>query len=128
MKHRLASVAAVLAGACLLSACGTTSSRFEWGGYEGALYAYAKAPDKRPVYRTALESAIAKGRATNRVAPGLLAELGYLDLEDGDTKGAVALFEEEMRLFPESKSFLSAVVARAQSGSVPEAAKTGAVS
>lgn len=102
--------------ALLLSAC-ATPSRFEWGGYEGALYSYAKKPDLRPQYRTALERAIEQGRKTNRLAPGLLAELGYLALEDGDVATAVPLFEEEMRAFPESRAFLQGVVARAQSAS-----------
>lgn len=97
----------------LLSAC-ATPSRFEWGGYEGALYGYAKKPELRPQYRTALERAIEQGRKTNRLAPGLLAELGYLALEDGDVATAVPLFEEEMRAFPESRPFLTGVVARAK--------------
>ncbi|MEW6017368.1 MAG: DUF4810 domain-containing protein [Pseudomonadota bacterium] len=100
----------------LLTAC-ATSSRFEWGNYEGALYSYAKKPEFRPQYRTSLEKAIEQGRRTNRIAPGMLAELGYLSLEDGDTTAAVALFEEEMRLFPESRPFLEGVTARARGGS-----------
>ena len=97
----------------LLSAC-ATPSRFEWGSYEGALYAYSKKPDLRPTYRKALEKAINEGRRTRRLAPGLLAELGYLTLEDGDSAGAVRLFEEEMESFPESRPFLQGIVLRAK--------------
>jgi hypothetical protein len=53
---------------------------------------------------------------TNRVAPGLLAELGYLHLEDGDIPGAIALFEEEKALFPESKKLMNDVIARLSAG------------
>lgn len=94
-----------------LAAC-ATPSRFEWGNYESALYVYAKRPDTRPEYRVALEKAIEQGRRTNRLAPGLLAELGYLSLEDGDTSSALNLFQEEMRVFPESRPFLQDVVSR----------------
>lgn len=116
MTRRYRTLAGVAALSLLLTAC-ATSSRFEWGNYEGALYSYAKKPELRPQYRTSLEKAIDQGRRTNRIAPGMLAELGYLALEDGDTSAAVALFEEEMRLFPESRSFLEGVTARARGGS-----------
>lgn len=107
-------------GAGLLVGC-AAPSRFEWGSYEAGLYTYAKRPDQRAVYRKTLEDAIRRGKATNRVAPGLTAELGYLTLEDGDTPGAVALFEEEMRLFPESRRLMTDVIARATNQSAPAA-------
>jgi hypothetical protein len=113
MKH-LRSTLGIVAAALLLTACATSASRFEWGNYEGALYAYAKKPDMRPQYRQALETAIDQGRKTNRLAPGLLAELGYIHLEDGDTAEAVHLFDEEMLVFPESRPFLRGIVARAK--------------
>lgn len=122
MSRHPAGLAALLLSAATLSACATTTSRFEWGNYESALYTYAKKPDRRGDYQKALEVAIARGRASDRVAPGLLAELGYLYLEDGDVGHAVPLFEEEMTRFPESRAFLSAVIARARTdASAPEA-------
>ena len=121
MKQILrAALVAALAG-LTLAAC-ATPSRFEWGGYEPALYAYAKHPEVRPQYRVTLEKAIAEGRRTNRLAPGLLAELGYLALEDGDSAQAVRMFEEEMTAFPESRAFLTGVVTRAKGGSAKKAA------
>ncbi len=113
MKLRTLLIVALVPSLTLVAGC-ATSSRFEWGNYEGALYAYAKKPDKREVYRNALQDAIERGRKTDRVAPGLLAELGYVDLEDGDLKDAIPLFQEEMRRFPESRAFLTPVIARAK--------------
>lgn len=107
-----------------LAACAPTT-RFEWGSYEGSLYAYAKQPAQKEVFRTALTRAIEKGRQSNRVAPGLNAELGYLYLEDGDTPKAIALFEEEMRLFPESRKFLTGVVTRAKGGDTEQSTPLG---
>lgn len=120
MKQQLRTLVALVTASVLFSGC-ATPARFEWGGYEGALYAYAKKPDRRPEYRKALELAIDKGRATDRVAPGLIAELGYLYLEDGDTERAATLFGEEMQRFPESKPFLSSVVARARAAQASSA-------
>jgi hypothetical protein len=99
----------------MTTACATPSTRFEWGSYEGALYAFSKNPDMRPQYRASLEKAIDQGRKTNRLAPGLFAELGYIQLEDGDTGGALKSFDEEMKAFPESRTFLASIVARTKS-------------
>lgn len=114
----------LLAGVCLLSGCATsTGPKFYWGNYEHALYVYAKKPDQREFYRSSLEKAIEQGRANNAIAPGLLAELGYLYLEDGDTDKAVALFQEEITRFPESKVFLTMVIEHAKAN--PAAVKKG---
>jgi len=102
-------------GACALilgmTAC-ATPPRFEWGNYEQALYHYSKSADARPEYQQALETAIARGRASNRLAPGLQAELGYLKLRTGDTAGAVTLFQAEAESFPESRPFMTHVITR----------------
>jgi hypothetical protein len=119
MNKSSAGLAVILLSSFLLEGCATTPSRFEWGGYESALYTYAKKPDRRADYQKALEVAVARGRTTDRVAPGLLAELGYVYLEDGDLEHAVPLFEEEMQRFPESRTFLTGVVARARAANAP---------
>jgi hypothetical protein len=94
------------------TACATQQGRFEWGSYEPSLYRYTVHPDAREGYRTALVNAIEAGRRTNRVAPGLLAELGFLMLEDGRSVEANACFDEEMQRFPESRTFLHGVIER----------------
>lgn len=107
----------MIAGACALSvaAC-ATPSRFEWGDYENSLYAYSKAPQARENYRKSLQTAIQQGEKTNRLAPGMYAELGYLFLEDNNKPDAIASFQKEMTAFPESRSFLKAVVDRVSGG------------
>jgi hypothetical protein len=121
MKRPLELLMAGVGMSILLSAC-ATPSRFEWGSYEGALYAYAKKPALRENYRQALEKAVDDGKRSNRLAPGLLAELGYLSLEDGDTTHAVQFFEAEMQAFPESRVFLAGIVERTKG----QTKKTGA--
>ena len=102
----------------LTSAC-ASGERFEWGNYDLALYQYSKSPEKMADYELALTRAIAQGKATNRLAPGLLAELGYLKLEKGDTGQAVALFREEAMQFPASAAFLNGTIARLTTESKP---------
>ena len=105
---------ALLAIVLAISACAPTS-RFEWGAYEGTLYAYSKKPENRDAYRASLVSAIQRGEATNRVAPGLNAELGYIFMEDGQAAEAIQYFETEKRLFPESARFMDGVITRLRS-------------
>jgi hypothetical protein len=109
----------VIAALSLVSACAPTS-RFEWGGYEGALFAYSKHPESREAYRQSLKQAIDAGKTGNRLAPGLYAELGFLSLEDGDRVAAETFFNQEMSAFPESTTFLKGVMAR-KSGAPPTA-------
>ncbi len=92
-----------------LAAC-APAARFEWGAYEPALYAYAPNPENREAYRIALERAIEAGRKRDAVAPGLLAELGYLHLQAGETAQALTLFQEERARFPESAVFMDRVI------------------
>ena len=104
-------IVGVIAVLSLVSACAPTS-RFEWGGYEGSLFAYSKHPEHREAYRQSLKQAIDAGKASNRLAPGLYAELGFLSLEDGDRAAAETFFNQEMSAFPESATFLKGVMAR----------------
>ena len=102
-----------IAGLCLASLCAcATPPRFEYGSYEGSLYAYYKKPETRERFRESLEKAIEKGEKEDRLAPGLYAELGYLHLQEGDEATAMAMFEREAAAFPESKHFMTTISSR----------------
>ncbi|WP_417482534.1 DUF4810 domain-containing protein [Maricaulis sp.] len=92
--------------ALAVTAC-AVPSRFEWGGYEQGLYDYYRNPENSENYIRTLERAIERGDATDRTAPGLNAELGYIHLGRGDFQLAETYFRREMELFPESEAFLS---------------------
>ena len=111
MTKKIRNVAVLFLGAAMLCAC-APQTRFEWGAYEPSLYAYYKNPAEKAQYEVALVKAIDMGKKTNKVAPGLNAELGYMYLEDGNFGAAQARFDEEMRLFPESRPFLTGVSRR----------------
>jgi hypothetical protein len=104
-------VGAIIISVLFVCAC-APQTRFEWGQYEGSLYTYYKSPSERAQYENALVAAIDKGKAEGRLAPGLLAELGYMRMEDGQQDEAKKLFREEMTAFPESRAFLSGVIRR----------------
>ena len=115
MIRRIRLPLAIFTVAIATTACAPTTL-FEWGSYEPALYAYAQNPENRGVYQEALEKAIQRGRDRNAVAPGLLAELGYLHMEAGETSQAIALFEEERERFPESAALMTRVIAGLNGG------------
>jgi|WetSurMetagenome_2_1015567.scaffolds.fasta_scaffold749992_1 hypothetical protein len=104
-------LAAVVIVAATAAGC-AQQSRFVWGNYENSLYTYYKSPDQRAQYEASLVKAIELGKKNGKVAPGLCAELGYLQLENGNLLEAQKDFAEEMTLFPESRPFLSGVVQR----------------
>lgn len=108
MKSRLFLLGAV---AVSLAAC-ATPPRFEFGAYEPTLYAYYKKPEMADKYEAALEKAIEKGEASERLAPGMYAELGYLRLAQGDQAAAIQMFESEANAFPEAEFFMSRIVDR----------------
>ncbi len=111
MNIKLLSTALV---AATVAACQTAPPLFEFGSYEQSLYVYYKKPDQADRYRESLEKAIEKGEKNSNVAPGMYAELGYLNSLQGDLDTAIELYEMEMVMFPESKFFLSRVVSSMQ--------------
>lgn len=121
MTVRKTGLIAIVIASAAISACTTTTNRFEWGGYETALYNYARNPEQRQNYKEELERTIERGRQQDKIAPGLLAELGYLHLEEGDAITAVDLFREEMRLFPESEVLMMRAIDSAAGTSQNEA-------
>ena len=113
LKVFCASAAVLLTTACV------PAERFAWGNYDMALYQYSKSPDRLAAYEATLVQAISTGKATNRLAPGLIAELGYLKLEKGETNEAIALFREEASQFPSSASFLNGIITRLGGERIP---------
>jgi hypothetical protein len=111
-KSKLKAVVIVFVAAALQAGCVQNQARFVWGNYENSLYTYYKSPDERAQYETSLVKAIDLGKKSGKVAPGLCAELGYMQLEDGNMLEAQKDFAEEMMLFPESRPFLTGVVQR----------------
>lgn len=113
MTMRFAGIFAALAVATGLGLAGcATPETFSWGSYDASLYAYSKHPEQLPQFEKTLQQAIATGKASGRLAPGLQAELGYCYLGEGRKADAVAQFKAEMASFPESRALMARVISQ----------------
>ncbi len=106
-------IAAVLA----LSGCATatvTEAGYYWGEYSSTLYDYTKNPSDVTLaaHVEELEKIITESAERElRVPPGVHAELGYIRAKQGDGATAMAHYESEMALYPESRLFLERLIA-----------------
>lgn len=94
----------------LLSGCVVTSPvGYYWGSYSKTYYTLLKDPSEKNVlaHEDNLRKIIRVSEEKNlKVAPGIQAELGYLVSKKNNNQEAIALYEKEVNLYPESKVFL----------------------
>lgn len=98
--------------------CASHASLYQWGSYEDQVYAmYADTGKSSPQEQILkLEADAEQARAANRpLPPGHHAHLGYLYYQSGMTDRALASFDTERRLFPESRPYMERLIARASS-------------
>lgn len=109
-------LAALVATATLaLAGCATvTEAGYYWGDYSKTLYKYTKAPTEQTLTEHAneLERIIEESNKRHlKVPPGIHAELGYIKARSGNEGLARAHYENEMKLYPESRVFLERLLA-----------------
>ena len=93
-----------------LSGC-MPPSIYHWGGYESMLYAGYKDPVKMGELRLGLERHIAEmDKSGQKIAPGLLAELGTLYLQSGSSEKGISMYKRERDTWPESKGLMDAMI------------------
>lgn len=105
----------LLLTATLLTGCASRPSIYQWGSYEEQVYKMYSAPETTSPKDqiAALEADLDKAFAANRpLPPGHHAHLGFLYFQDGQLDRAVASFETEKRLFPESRAYMDRLIAR----------------
>ncbi len=105
----------LLLAATLLASCASRPGLYQWGSYEDQVYKMYSAPETASPKEqiAALEADLEKARAANRpLPPGHHAHLGFLYFQDGQLDRAVASFETEKRLFPESRAYMDRLIAR----------------
>ena len=113
----------VLSAALVLTAC-AAPSKYNWGNYEGSLYSYYKDTSKTAEHAAELQRTITDSEATGKlVAPGLYAEYGFLMLQEGKSKDAIAQFEKEKAKWPESTYLMDNMIRIASSSSTKSAAR-----
>ncbi|WP_435951795.1 DUF4810 domain-containing protein [Dryocola sp. BD626] len=92
----------------LLVGCKTAPKPiYQWDGYQDTLYQYYK-NDTSPAEQIAsLQKLVEKSRATSQpVPPGVHAQLGLLYSNTGQMDSAMAEFNTEKKLFPESTVYI----------------------
>jgi hypothetical protein len=95
----------------LAAGCATQSQRYDWGSYDPSLYAYYKDPTKVGELSTSLAAVIdAADKNHAIVPPGIYAEYGYLQMQQGKNSAAVELFKQEETHWPESKVFMDRMI------------------
>jgi hypothetical protein len=122
MNIRVPVIAPILAG--LMAGCVTTHQRYDWGNYDPALYAYYKDPGKAADLAESLAAIISTADSDHAlVPPGIYAEYGYLQLQQGKNLAAVELFKQEETHWPESKVFMDRMIKVASTSTTPSSTK-----
>jgi hypothetical protein len=120
MNNKL--TAAVMTALLFMGGCATqtvTAAGYYWGDYSKTLYQYTKAPSDETLaaHAAELERIIEEsGKRDLRVPPGIHAELGYIKARQGEDALAVAHYQTEMQLYPESRLFLERLTAQEKRG------------
>ncbi|NVK17145.1 MAG: DUF4810 domain-containing protein [Methylocystaceae bacterium] len=108
--------AAILLSALGLGAC-QPATLYNWGDYDSTMLAYYKDASKIDAFEAELFALIQQSETSDkRLAPGIFAEYGFLQMQKGDNKSAVKFFELEKKNWPESKILMETMI-RAAGGS-----------
>lgn len=95
----------------LASGCASNTGLYEWGSYEDDLFTYYHKPELQEKVVADHIAFINELEQTNeRPPPGLLAEAGTLLLQEGDREGALAFYQREHDLWPESRQMMGALI------------------
>jgi len=102
-----ASLTALLMGATLLVGCASGPKPiYQWEHYQPQVYEYFKGQSPEQQITVLEEDQEKIKSAGNRVPPGLHAHLGMLYAQAGNDSKAVAEFQAEKTLFPESAAYM----------------------
>ena len=97
--------------ACTMVGCATPSIYY-WGNFEDGLHNRYITQDQAQADVYLFETIRTAEQQNLRVPPGAYADYGFLLFKRGDREGAIAYFEKEKRLFPESSAFMTKLIER----------------
>ena len=112
MKSR-AKYLIVVAGLLFLSGC-AAKTHYVWSDYDTKFYKYYQNPSERDEFVLQLKEVLDECESSGRVPPGIYAEYGYMMYEQGNSLQAVMYYQKESDKWPESKVFMSKMIANAQ--------------
>jgi hypothetical protein len=114
---RLVGLAVLLLGLGAIGGCASQRTQYDWGNYNQSLYSYYKHPEKAAELMLSIQKIVdSAARGRRPVPPGLFAELGYLQLQQGHVQEAVFAFQAEEVHWPESKVFMDRMIRVASTG------------
>lgn len=97
--------------ACTLVGCATPSI-YHWGKFEDGLHDRYVTQDQAQADVYLFETIRTAEQQNLRVPPGAYADYGFLLFKRGNREGAIAYFEKEKQLFPESSAFMTKLIER----------------
>ncbi|HLQ36454.1 MAG TPA: DUF4810 domain-containing protein [Planctomycetota bacterium] len=118
MKRAVPSRKALLAVLLLAGACASPKTIYPWGSYEQSVYNVCHGVTAADLTQDVqlLSNEVDRTRVEGRkVAPGVHAHLGYLYFMAGNSGAALAHFNAEKELYPESATFIDGLVRRMKS-------------
>ena len=87
-------------------------SLYYWGDLESGLHNRYVTQDQAQADVYLLETIRTAEQQNLRVPPGAYADYGFILFKRGDREGAIAYFEKEKLLFPESSAFMTKLIDR----------------
>ena len=86
-------------------------SRYNWCDYDTKMYSHYKNPAQREAFVQGLKEIIEEAEPEGKVPPGIYAEYGFALYEEGNHQEAIAYFKKEADKWPESRVFMTKLIA-----------------
>jgi hypothetical protein len=99
----------------LMLGCGPRTL-YTWEHYDNHLYGHYKDPAQKERFIEALKEVVNEAEASGKVPPGIYAEYGYVLYEQGNGPMAIQYFQKEAEKWPESRIFMTKMIAIVQKG------------
>jgi hypothetical protein len=103
----------VVACVIVMASCSSPKTLYSWYDSEDASYKYTKRGTEKTLEEAMeqYQKVIMKQKGLRKtVPPGVNAEYGYLLYKAGKKEEGLALLKAEMKLYPESETFISRIV------------------
>ena len=118
MKYNIKALSSMLSAVLIflfMSGCTTAPKNlYNWGNYQGELYARFKATSSPDKQIQGMEKTLQNLKSNLPIAPGFHAHLGLLYGEVGRRNEMCEQFMLEKQLFPESTAFMDFLLSKAE--------------
>jgi hypothetical protein len=105
-------------GVLIVSGCAQPKPLYNYNDYSDNYYTFKKDASEESTLnlQSSIELAIEEPEKSRsgRVPPGMYANLGYLYLKGGSPQQAVASFEKEKSIYPESAHFMDRMIKKVE--------------